>query len=130
MNVDDTLAAAHAARATAAAAARAAAPDPTVAAAARLLGVPAREVAAVELDRRGVLITTTDDVRYIVVPDERPDAEGKSGVMLLDPPGGREPFTKMIAGELRHVDPLRVVAGRTTWRSSPMPVYVDGPPRS
>ncbi len=71
-----------------AAAAAAASVDPARAAAAERLGLRSEEIAAVKERRPGVVITTTDGVEYIDVAEHRPDAEGKSGLMLLDPPPG------------------------------------------
>ena len=57
---------------------------PADAAAARLLGVNPSELLDVADGPNGIVITTTDGVRYIVVPAEHPDGEGKTGVMILD----------------------------------------------
>lgn len=54
--------------------------------AAAALNIRPAEVADVEDSPGGPVITTTDGVRYIVVPDDQPDAAGLSGVMLLAAP--------------------------------------------
>lgn len=54
--------------------------------AARLLGIPVREIADVGDSPAGTLITTTDGVIYVHVPEEAPDADGKSGLMYLAKP--------------------------------------------
>lgn len=50
------------------------------------LGVPEREVFAVEDAEEGVIVTTTDGQRYVEVPADRPDLDGKTGLMFLRPP--------------------------------------------
>jgi|CXWL01.1.fsa_nt_gi hypothetical protein len=50
--------------------------------AAELLGVPSREIADVEEADIGTIITTVDGAGVMVhVPADRPDAEGKTGIM-------------------------------------------------
>lgn len=54
--------------------------------AAEALGVPAREIADVLESPAGLVVHTTDGVGYIIVPDDQPDADGKTGLMLLAKP--------------------------------------------
>ena len=54
--------------------------------AAAALNIKAKEVADVEDSPAGPVITTTDGVRYIVVPEDQPDANGKTGLMFLAAP--------------------------------------------
>lgn len=55
------------------------------AAAARLLGMKPSEIASVVDTPAGPVIATTDGQRYIAIPDDRPDAEGKTGLAFLQP---------------------------------------------
>lgn len=60
----------------------------TTADAAARLGVKESEIASAEHAPEGALITTTAGVRYVDVPEDRPDGEGKTGLMyrtLPDP---------------------------------------------
>lgn len=51
--------------------------------AADILGVPAREIKSVaESDQGDLEITTTDGVGYVLVPSDRPDGDGKTGLMV------------------------------------------------
>lgn len=59
---------------------------PELLAAARRLSMPVEEIAAVEDSPAGTIITTVDGTRMIDVPDDTPDAEGKTGLMLLVKP--------------------------------------------
>lgn len=54
--------------------------------AARLLGMKTSEIASVEDTDAGVVIGTTDGVYTIVVPEDHPDAEGKTGPMYYGAP--------------------------------------------
>lgn len=54
--------------------------------AARALSVNTAEIGSVEDSPAGVIVTTTDGVRYVIVPDDSPDAEGKTGLMFLAAP--------------------------------------------
>src|SRR5690606_23320890 len=56
----------------------------------------------------GTIIRTKDDVAYVIVPDDTPDHEGKTGVMLLAAPSE---------------GPILVADGRTTWNG--FPVYAS-----
>lgn len=51
--------------------------------AAAVLGIKTDELRDVEDSPAGALLTTTDGCRYIVVPEDQPDAAGNSGLMLL-----------------------------------------------
>lgn len=59
---------------------------PTLADGARALSIQPDEVAKVEDAPGGLVVTTADGARYIVVPPDRTDADGKTGVMFLVPP--------------------------------------------
>lgn len=50
------------------------------------LGVPAREIASITETPAGVVVVGVDGSQLIVVPDDRPDAEGKTGVMFFTLP--------------------------------------------
>lgn len=63
------------------------------AAAAALLGVPVREVRDVANSPAGDVITTTDGVAYLIA--DTPDAEGKTGLMLLAAPSA----ASLVAGD-------------------------------
>ena len=54
--------------------------------AAAALNIKAKEVADVEDSPAGPVITTTDGVRYVIVPEDQPDANGKTGLMFLAAP--------------------------------------------
>jgi hypothetical protein len=54
--------------------------------AARLLGVPRSEISEVTDAPAGDVIVTEDAARYVVVPDDQPDARGKTGLMYLVAP--------------------------------------------
>lgn len=54
--------------------------------AAAQLGVKPREVQRVKRTAAGLVITTTDGVRYVIVPEHRPDRRGRHGVMFLEAP--------------------------------------------
>lgn len=64
--------------------------------AADLLGVPAREIGSIASSPAGDVITTTDGTAYIVVPADTPDAEGKTGLMLLAAPSE----ASLVAGDI------------------------------
>ncbi|MGE0795835.1 MAG: hypothetical protein AB7H43_15270 [Acidimicrobiia bacterium] len=59
------------------------------AAAARRLGAKRSELVSIERTADGVVIGTADGKYLIEVPDDRPDAEGKTGLMLLQDPHPR-----------------------------------------
>jgi hypothetical protein len=54
--------------------------------AAARLGIKEREVRDVLDSPAGVVIVTTDGVSYIDVPEDRPDVDGKTGLMFLSAP--------------------------------------------
>lgn len=54
--------------------------------AAKLLSVNPGEIRSVEEAPGGTVIVTTDGVSYIHVPEDQPDEEGKTGLMLLAAP--------------------------------------------
>ena len=54
--------------------------------AAAVLGVPTSEVARVDDSPAGDVVVTTDGCAYIVVPDDRPDGAGQTGLMFLSAP--------------------------------------------
>ena len=78
--------------------------------AAALLGVKVSEVAAVDESDGGPVITTTAGTRYVVLAEGAPDAEGKTGLMLLAAPSDA---------------PVAVTDGLTCWNS--FPLYVPWP---
>lgn len=55
-----------------------------VAAAARLVGLDVEDVEDVSMSPFGVVISTVSCGRFVVVPDDGPDRDGRSGVMRLD----------------------------------------------
>lgn len=81
------------------------------AAAAKLLDCKESEVASVADAPAGLVIATTDGTGYVLVPDDQPDAEGKTGLMLLSAPSEK---------------PVAVVDGCTLWNA--FPVYVSPVP--
>jgi hypothetical protein len=54
--------------------------------AARRLGAGPWEVTDVEDGDSGLIVTLFDGGKYIIVPDDRPDLAGRTGVMYLNPP--------------------------------------------
>lgn len=60
--------------------------DANITRAAKVLGLTPREIAEADDAPAGFVITTTDGVRYVDVPADTPDAEGKAGLMFLVPP--------------------------------------------
>jgi len=54
--------------------------------AAAILGIKTDELRDVEDSPAGALLTTTDGCRFIVVPEDQPDANGNTGLMLLVAP--------------------------------------------
>ncbi len=63
--------------------------------AAAALGLRENEIADVEASPAGPVITTTDGVRYIIVAEDTPDADGDHGIMFLAAPnetGGSWPL--------------------------------------
>jgi hypothetical protein len=77
----------------------------TKSAAALLLGVPAREVDTIADSPAGVVITTIDGTAMLHVADDNPDAEGKTGLMLLAAPTE---------------NPVATINGVTTWNGFPV----------
>lgn len=75
--------------------------------AATLLGAKPAEIAAVDESDGGPVITTTTGTRYAVLAEDAPDAEGKTGLMLLAAPSD---------------GPVATVDGRTTWNGFPLHV--------
>ena len=62
--------------------------------AARVLGLKADEVAGVEETPVGPVITVAGSgARYVVVPDDQPDAEGKTGLMFAEKPDPKRVYT-------------------------------------
>lgn len=76
-------------------------------AAAALLGAKLSEVAAVDESDGAAVITTTAGVRYVVLAEDAPDAEGKTGLMLLAAPSD---------------GPVSTIDGITRWNSFPLHV--------
>lgn len=63
--------------------------------AAAALGLRENEIADVEDSPAGPVIETTDGVRYVIVPEDQPDADGDHGIMFLAAPnetGGSWPI--------------------------------------
>ncbi len=63
--------------------------------AAAALSLRENEIADVEASPAGPVITTTDGVRYIIVAEDTPDADGDHGIMFLAAPnetGGSWPI--------------------------------------
>jgi hypothetical protein len=58
----------------------------TIAAAAQIMGCPVSEIVEVGESPAGDLITTFDGNVFIIVPDEAPDYDGKTGLMFLVSP--------------------------------------------
>lgn len=54
--------------------------------AARTLGVPVTEISDVADSPAGTIIVTVDGASYVDVPADRPDSEGKTGLMFLAAP--------------------------------------------
>lgn len=54
---------------------------PEIHAAAALLGMPPREITAVTVTEEGTLVEYVNSVPSLIVPADRPDADGRSGVM-------------------------------------------------
>lgn len=77
-------------------------------AAADRLGVPVREVKSIQDSDIGLLITTIDGATVVDVPADKPDAEGKTGLMWPEAPanyGGAFPvYTHSIPDESVVVD--------------------------
>src|SRR4051812_12283359 len=59
--------------------------NPDVVEAARLLGMKRSEILNVEDAREGVLVTLFDGTKFIIVPEDRPDPDGQSGLMTFGP---------------------------------------------
>lgn len=57
--------------------------------AAARLGLPVSEIRDVNDSPAGDIVVTTDGVAYIVVPEDNPDSEGKTGLMYLSAPHDR-----------------------------------------
>lgn len=103
-----------------------------IAMAARMLGCKPDEVVEVTHSDRGVVIDTGAGGRYIVVPDDQPDGEGKTGVMMLLDPADREPGYKIRNGiryrrqpDTRPRPSVRHIDGRTVLVESRVPVFVE-----
>lgn len=77
--------------------------NPTKADGARALRIEDREVANVLDAPAGMVVQTTDGVTYVVVPEDRPDADGKTGVMFLVPPTDRYRGTFPVYSQPREV---------------------------
>lgn len=75
--------------------------------AAALLGAKVSEIAAVDESDGGPVITTTAGTRYAVLAEGAPDAEGKTGLMLLAAPTD---------------SPVATVDGITSWNGFPLHV--------
>ena len=54
--------------------------------AATVLGVPTSEIASVDDSPAGDVVVTTDGVAYLIVPEDRPDGAGRTGLMFLAAP--------------------------------------------
>lgn len=57
--------------------------------AARALSIEEAEVRQVSDSPAGPIVQTTDGVLYVIVPEESPDADGKTGLMFLAAPHPR-----------------------------------------
>jgi hypothetical protein len=57
--------------------------------AASRLGIPMSEIADIYSHETGDVIVTSDGVSYVDVPADRPDGEGKTGLMYLSAPHDR-----------------------------------------
>lgn len=72
-------------------------------AAAELLGLPVREVLSCDDTPAGLVIVTSDGVSYVLVPEDRPDGAGATGLMYLaaptDPYNGSFPLYTMPADD-------------------------------
>jgi len=66
----------------------------SIAEVAAAIGMAAHEVVKLEVVDQGGLITTSDGKQMIVVPEDRPDYEGKTGLMWWHPPHAKysDPF--------------------------------------
>ncbi len=58
----------------------------SIAAAAHIMNCPEHEIIAVADSPAGDMITTFDGNTFVVVPDDAPDFDGKTGLMFLVPP--------------------------------------------
>lgn len=61
--------------------------------AAQLLGVPDHEVTDVVDAAEGTVITTFDGARYVDVAADKPDGDGKTGLMYLEKPDPDREYT-------------------------------------
>ena len=73
--------------------------------AAKLLGCKTSEIASIGDSPAGVVISTTDGTGYVIVPDDLPDHEGKTGLMLLAAPSDA---------------PVAVLDGHSMWNGFPL----------
>lgn len=73
--------------------------------AARLLGCKLSEIDRVDSSPAGDVIVTRDGASYVNVPENNPDSEGKTGLMLLAAPSDH---------------PVAVVDGHSFWNSFPL----------
>lgn len=84
----------------------------------RLFGVATHEVARVADTDIGPVMETTSGRRYVHAM--KPDAEGKTGLLMVNPP-----TPAVTPAEDQATPPATVVeGGRTVFRSSGVPVYV------
>jgi hypothetical protein len=88
--------------------------------AAALLGCKESEVVDVADTLDGLVITTVDGAELIKVPEDAPDREGKTGLMLLAVP-------VVLDAEGRPRPGTRLDQGRTVHMSSGFPVFVARP---
>lgn len=65
--------------------------EATIEAAVRLLGQPANEIASADKTADGFVVVTVRSGTYIDVPADKPDADGKFGLMYLVAPC--DPYT-------------------------------------
>lgn len=87
-----------------------------------LTGFAADEVRHVADTPTGPVIELTNGRRYVHAV--QPDAEGKTGLLLVNPPA---PAAQTDADRAQAAPPaVMVVDGRTVFRSSGFPVYVGG----
>jgi hypothetical protein len=63
-------------------------PNACFEATARRMGMALREVSDVDVVDAGVFVEMFDGSQYIIVPPDRPDGEGKCGLMFARHPGG------------------------------------------
>lgn len=78
--------------------------------AAKLLSTPVTEIAQVDESDAGAVIATTGGSRWVHLVDGATDAEGKTGLLLLEAPSE---------------GPVSTIDGVTRWNS--VPLYVPWP---